>query len=169
MIVGGGLTTMEDWTTNPMNAVTVGIALLVILLFVWIAVVGGRLKKLRKQYTAVMGNTGVTNMEEVIIQLKEGLAEQQQANIVLKAQLADVQAALPLQKSKVGIVRYNAFAEQGSDLSFSIAIINQEKDGAIFSGIHSRENTYVYAKPVEKGESTYPLTPEERKAIHEAK
>ncbi|WP_138754016.1 DUF4446 family protein [Paenibacillus sinopodophylli] len=160
---------MEDWTSNPMNAVTVVIALLVIILIIWVAVVGGRLKKLRKQYTAVMGNTGVTNMEEIIIQLKEGLAEQQQANKQLKAQLVGIQSALPLQKNKIGIVRYNAFAEQGSDLSFSIAIVNDEKDGAIFSGIHSRDNTYVYAKPVEKGESTYPLTPEERKAIIEAK
>lgn len=160
---------MEDWTSNPMNAVTVGLALFVIILFIWIAVIGGRLKKLRKQYTAVMGNTGVTNFENVIVELKEGLAEQQQENKQLKSQLTDVQATLPNQKGKIGVIRYNAFAEQGSDLSFSIAIINDEKDGAVFSGIHSRETSYVYAKPVEKGESAYPLTPEERKAILEAK
>ncbi|MDQ8736538.1 DUF4446 family protein [Paenibacillus sp. LHD-38] len=160
---------MEDWTSNPMNAVTVGLALLVIILFIWIAVIGGRLKKLRKQYTAVMGNTGVTNFENVIVELKEGLAEQQQENKQLKSQLTEVQATLPNQKGKIGVIRYNAFAEQGSDLSFSIAIINDEKDGAVFSGIHSRETSYVYAKPVEKGESAYPLTPEERKAILEAK
>lgn len=160
---------MEDWTSNPMNAVTVGLALFVIILFIWIAVIGGRLKKLRKQYTAVMGNTGVTNFEHVIVELKEGLAEQQQENKQLKSQLTEVQATLPNQKGKIGVIRYNAFAEQGSDLSFSIAIINDEKDGAVFSGIHSRETSYVYAKPVEKGESAYPLTPEERKAILEAK
>ncbi|WP_169084056.1 DUF4446 family protein [Paenibacillus sp. PL91] len=160
---------MEDWTSNPMNAVTVVLALLVIILFIWIAIVGGRLKKLRKQYTAVMGNTGLTNMEDVIVELKEGLAEQKQANQQLKEQLAVVQTSLPNQKGKVGVIRYNAFSEQGSDLSFSIAIVNEEKDGAVFTGIHSRDNTYVYAKPIEKGESAYPLTPEERKAILEAK
>ncbi|OBZ10326.1 MULTISPECIES: DUF4446 family protein [Bacillales] len=160
---------MEDWTSNPMNAVTVVLALFVIILFIWIAVIGGRLKKLRKQYTAVMGNTGLTNMEDVIVELKEGLAEQKQANQQLKDQLAVVQTSLPNQKGKVGVIRYNAFAEQGSDLSFSIAIVNEEKDGAVFTGIHSRDNTYVYAKPLEKGESAYPLTPEERKAILEAK
>ncbi|WP_139990850.1 DUF4446 family protein [Paenibacillus paridis] len=160
---------MEDWTSNPMNAVTVGITLLVIILFIWISIVGRRLKKLRKQYTAVMGSTGITNIEEVIVELKESLAAQQQENQHIKAQLAEVQKTLPKQKGKVGVVRYNAFAEQGSDLSFSIAIINDDMDGAIFSGIHSRDNTYVYAKPVEKGESAYPLTPEERKAILEAK
>jgi hypothetical protein len=160
---------MEDWTSNPMNAITVVLALVIIILFIWIAVIGGRLKKLRKQYTAVMGNTGLTNMEDVIVELKEGLAEQKQANQQLKEQLAVLQTSLPNQKGKVGVIRYNAFAEQGSDLSFSIAIVNEEKDGAVFTGIHSRDNTYVYAKPLEKGESAYPLTPEERKAISEAK
>lgn len=160
---------MEDWTSNPMNAVTVGLALFVIILFIWIAIIGGRLKKLRKQYTAVMGNTGVTNMEDVIIELKERLTEQQHANEQLKAQVRDVQMSLPQQKGKIGIIRYNAFAEHGSDLSFSIAIVNEEKDGAVFTGIHNRENTYVYAKPLEKGDSPYQLTPEERKAIVEAK
>lgn len=160
---------MGDWTSNPMNAVTVGLALFVIILFIWITIIGGRLKKLRKQYTAVMGNTGVTNMEDIIIELKEGLAEQRHANKQLEAQLSKVHMSLPQQKGKIGIIRYNAFAEQGNDLSFSIAIVNEEKDGAVFTGIHNRENTYVYAKPLEKGESAYPLTPEERKAIVEAK
>jgi hypothetical protein len=160
---------MEDWTSNPMNAVTVVLALLVIIFFIWIAIIGGRLKELRKQYTAVMGNTGLTNIEDVIVELKEGLAEQKQANQQLKDQLAVVQTSLPNQKGKVGVIRYNAFSEQGSDLSFSIAIVNEEKDGAVFTGIHSRDNTYVYAKPLEKGESAYQLSPEERKAILEAK
>jgi hypothetical protein len=160
---------MEDWTSNPMNAVTVGIALFTIVLFIWIGVLGRRLKKLRKQYTAVMGNTGVTNIEDVIVDLKQDLAEQQQANTQMKAQLIEMQSTLTKQKGKVGVIRYNAFAEQGSNLSFSIAIINDEKDGAVFSGIHNRENSYIYAKPLEKGQSNYPLTPEELKAILEAK
>lgn len=160
---------MEDWTTNPMNAVTVGLALFVIVLFIWITVISGRLKKLRNQYTAVMGNTGVTDIEDVIIELKEGLAAQQHEALRLKAQLKDVEIALPQQKGKIGIHRYNAFSDQGSDLSFSIAIINEAKDGAVFSGLHSRENTFVYAKPIDKGESPYPLSPEERKAIMDAK
>ncbi|WP_051250400.1 DUF4446 family protein [Paenibacillus harenae] len=160
---------MDEWTTNPMNAVTVGLALLVIILFIWIAVVGRRLKKLRMQYTSVMGNTGVTNFEEVILQMKESISVQKEATEQLQLQLKDVQQTLPKKKGRLGIHRYNAFADQGSDLSFSLAIVNDESDGAVITSIHSRENSYVYAKPVAKGESAYPLTPEERKAIKEAK
>ena len=116
-----------------------------------------------------MGNTGVTNLEEVIIELKEELALQKQKNNQLQEQLTAVKTVLPQLKSKVGIVRYNAFSEQGSDLSFSIAIVNDAQDGAVFSGLHNRESTYVYAKPLERGQSPYPLTPEEKKAVAEAK
>jgi hypothetical protein len=160
---------MEDWTTNPMNAVTAGLAILVLLLIIWMAVIGRRLKKLRKQYTDVMGNTGITNMEDVIIQLKDALSMQEQQSKQFSQQLQEMQDKLLRHKGRVGVVRYNAFAEQGSDLSFSLAIVDAEKDGAVFSAIHSRETSYVYAKPVAKGESAYPLTPEELKAIAEAK
>ncbi len=160
---------MEDWTTNPMNAVTAGLAILVFIMIIWMAVIGRRLKKLRKQYTEVMGNTGVTNLEEVIIELKESLSAQEQQSKQFNQQLREMQDKLLRQKGKVGVVRYNAFSEHGSDLSFSIAIVDEERDGAVFSSIHSRETSYVYAKPVLKGESTYPLTPEERKAIADAK
>ena len=69
-------------------------------------------------------------------------------------------------KGNIGIHRYNAFAERGSDLSFSLAIINDEKDGMVMSGIHGRDNTFVYAKPVKEGQSAYTLTPEEIEAIN---
>ncbi|MNG37637.1 hypothetical protein D3C84_1250500 [compost metagenome] len=69
-------------------------------------------------------------------------------------------------KGNIGIHRYNAFAERGNDLSFSIAVIDDAEDGMVLSGIHGRENTFVYAKPVQEGQSKYPLTPEEIEAIN---
>lgn len=160
---------MDEWTNNPMNLVTVVLALLIIIAFIRLSIVGNRLKKLRKQYVEVMGNTGVTNLEEVIIELKKTIDIQEEQSQKLRVQLDEVQRLQQQEKGRVGVLRYNAFADQGSDLSFSIAIVNATQDGVVLSGIHSRENTYVYAKPVDKGESTHPLTPEERKAIAEAK
>ena len=160
---------MDEWYLDPIFIITVILAFIVILLFIRVLGLGSKLKKLRKQYLAVMGETGVTNIEEVIVDLKNELDEQREQIDRLKNELRSVQTALPQMKTKLGIHRYNAFSDGGSDLSFSIAIVNEEKDGAVFSGLHNRESTYVYAKPVEKGESPYPLTPEERKAMQEAK
>ncbi|MCR2805312.1 DUF4446 family protein [Paenibacillus soyae] len=160
---------MDEWYLEPVFFAIVAVALVVLLLIIWLSVLGSRLKKLRKQYVAVMGNTGITNIEDVVVEMKGQIEAQRNRIETLQHQLQTVQSALPHMKSKLGIIRYNAFSDGGSDLSFSLAIMNDEKDGAVFSGLHSRDNTYVYAKPIEKGQSSYPLTPEERKAIEIAK
>jgi ABC-type lipoprotein release transport system permease subunit len=160
---------MDEQLMYLMGGIGAAILLLVIILIVWIAIIGSRLKKLRKQYVAVMGNTGISNLEDVILELKQKLNEQEQQEEKLKKRVDAVESELPLVKGKIGIIRYNAFSEGGSDLSFSLAIVNEEKDGVVFSGLHGRDNTYMYAKPLQKGESNYPLTPEEKQVILLAK
>jgi len=48
--------------------------------------------------------------------------------------------------TKVGVVRYNAFDDVGSDLSFSIALLDDNDNGVVISGIYSRESSTTYAK-----------------------
>lgn len=67
-------------------------------------------------------------------------------------------------KSKVAMKRYNAFGERGNDLSFSLAILDDNHSGIVLSSLHNRENSYIYL-PLEKGESQYPLSPEEKEVI----
>ena len=71
-------------------------------------------------------------------------------------------------KQKVGVVRYSAFKDTGSDLSFTVALLNEENSGVVFNGIYSREMSNIYAKPVEKGNSSYTLSEEEAEAIRKA-
>lgn len=70
---------------------------------------------------------------------------------------------------KVGIVRYSAFKDTGSDLSFAVALLDDNNDGVVFNGIYSREMSNIYAKPVEGGNSKYTLSDEEVEAIKRAK
>lgn len=68
----------------------------------------------------------------------------------------------------VGVVRYNPFANTGGDLSFSIALLNNYKDGLVISGLHTREGTRIFSKPIKGGESPYQLSNEEKEAITKA-
>ena len=70
--------------------------------------------------------------------------------------------------SKVGIIRYSAFQDAGSDLSFTLALLNKDNDGVVLNGIYSREMSNIYAKPIKEGKSTYTLSEEEKKAIQQA-
>ena len=69
---------------------------------------------------------------------------------------------------KVGIVRYNAYKDTGSDLSFAVCILDEENNGVVFNGIYSRDMSNIYAKPIENGTSKYKITPEEQEAINRA-
>lgn len=69
---------------------------------------------------------------------------------------------------KVGVVRYSAFKDTGSDLSFAVALLDEQNSGVVFNGIYSREMSNIYAKPVEKGNSSYTLSAEEAEAIRRA-
>ena len=69
---------------------------------------------------------------------------------------------------KIGIVRYNAFKDTGSDLSFALALLDDKNNGVVLNGIYSREMSNIYAKPVKDGVSSYTISEEEKQAIEKA-
>ena len=69
---------------------------------------------------------------------------------------------------KIGIVRYNAYKDTGSDLSFAVCLLDEKNNGIVFNGIYSRDMSNIYAKPIENGTSKYKITPEEQEAINRA-
>jgi len=70
---------------------------------------------------------------------------------------------------KVGIVRFNPFAEVGSDQSFSIALLDSNDNGVVITSLYTREGNRVYGKPIKGSTSEYSLSEEEKKAIEMAK
>ena len=85
-----------------------------------------------------------------------------------RIRLSQVEEKLKSAVDKAALVRFNAFDNMGSDLSFSMALVNQEGSGLVLSSLNSREESRVYAKPLRQGESQYSLINEERQAIKKA-
>lgn len=69
---------------------------------------------------------------------------------------------------KLGVVRYNAYQDTGSDLSFAVCLLDEKNNGIVFNGIYARDMSNIYAKPIENGSSKYKITPEEQEAIRRA-
>jgi hypothetical protein len=159
---------MGEIILRPSDWVTAGLVVAIILLFVRTIILSGKLKRLRRSYLQFMSQSGVEDMEQVVISIKERLASQEQEISKLQQSVNSMGQMLKMKKGNVSIHRYNAFGERGNDLSFSLAIVNDQEDGMVLSGLHSREQTFIYAKPVKQGESPYPLTPEEKQAINQA-
>lgn len=68
---------------------------------------------------------------------------------------------------KVKLMRYNAFTDTGSNLSYSLAVLDENNNGVVLSSLYGREDNRSYAKPVENGKSTYQLSDEEKEVLEQ--
>jgi hypothetical protein len=123
------------------------------------------LSKAKKKYRQLTNGNDQANIEALLVQLQERFDAVREEQGRQKETMTNLMSKIKTMKSNVGIHRYNAFDAAGSDLSFTIAMLDEESNGVLLTGIHSREQTYMYAKPVEKGQSSYNLSPEEKETL----
>lgn len=70
---------------------------------------------------------------------------------------------------KFNLVRFNPFEGMGGDQSFSLCMLDKDDNGFVITSIFTKNGTRIFAKPVEKGTSTYELSDEEKQSITKAK
>lgn len=66
---------------------------------------------------------------------------------------------------KVGLVKFNSFKEAGGDNSFSLTLLDGNKNGIIITSLHARERTRLYIKDVISGKVNVKLSEEEEKSL----
>ena len=142
--------------------------LIIVLLigFIALLVSNMKLKEKYKNFMKKLGNGKDLEEDLSNFMYKVDRVEKQNAEIMRFCKSLDEDLAKCVQK--IGMVRYSAFKDTGSDLSFAVALLNEENSGVVFNGIYSREMSNIYAKPVEKGNSSYTLSEEEAEAIRKA-
>lgn len=160
--------TTVEWDIEVVMLFVFGLAVLMLIFLIWLIVISVKLKKTNKKYQAFMAGQDVADLHQVITIIQQKLQLSEGQIMQLQEQLSHLQQQWPLQKNKVGIVRFNPFGESGHNLSFAVAIVNEQQDGVVLSAIHNRETSLIYAKPVTQGNSIYKLTPEELAAIEQA-
>ncbi|MBP2663064.1 MAG: hypothetical protein H6Q71_1012 [Firmicutes bacterium] len=145
--------------------------ILTILIFIALLVfisISIKMSRLNKRYRKMMIGMENVNIERLLL---EHIEEVRQAvtkvnNLDEKCRRLDDIIITTIQN--VGMVRFNAFEDTGSDLSFALALLDQKKNGIVLSSIYGRSESRVYAKPVVGGESTYHLTAEEKAALNKS-
>jgi hypothetical protein len=69
----------------------------------------------------------------------------------------------------LGLVRYDAFADVGGRLSWSLALVDDGGNGVVLTAIHGRSEARSYAKSLAGWTSEQPMSPEEEDAVASAK
>ncbi|HBK84941.1 MAG TPA: hypothetical protein DDZ53_02795 [Firmicutes bacterium] len=82
--------------------------------------------------------------------------------------LRDAQGSLEQKQiaaiQQIGFYRYNAFPDTGGELSFSLALLDGQKEGFVLTSLYGRQEARVYAKQVKK-DSVTRFSAEEQEAI----
>jgi len=159
---------MNNLTVLMQPEVVLGIAGINFLLFLFLLNIYIKTVKLRRELKDLLkGNSG-QNLENILLNLARDneLLKEEVTN--LKKYTEELNQRLLLAIQKVGMVRFKALPDLGSELSFSVAFLDANNNGVVITSLYGREQCLVYGKPVEQGISTYPLTEEEQKAIRKA-
>ena len=142
--------------------------LLIVLLISYVVLIikTSNLNKRYKQFMKKLGNG--KNIEEDLENYMYRVEKVERQNSELHLICKEMGNQLSGCVQKIGIVRYNAFKDTGSDLSFALALLDEDNTGVVMNGIYSREMSNIYAKPVEKGKSPNTISEEEKLAIDKA-
>ena len=155
-----------NFMLNENIAVIVAVLLLlIVILAIMLMRAEKRVKGLQEKYdffTKGADNVDVGELlTETLSEVRSGRIEMEK----LENRCNELRSQLKDCVQKVGVVRFNAFDDTGSDLSYSVALLDERKDGVVFSSIFGRDENRCYAKPVKAGKSEYTLSKEELEAL----
>lgn len=152
-------------TDNFLIILTITVVLLIMFFIVLLI----KYNSLNKKYYKFMKKIGNgRNIEEDLQKYMEKIEEIERQNTEILNFCENLDKEIDGCIQKIGMVRYSAFKDTGSDLSFALAMLDENNNGVVLNGIYSREMSNIYAKPIEKGISKYTLSEEENEALNKA-
>lgn len=135
----------------------------------WLIWMHLRLKRALAAYQSLLVGAEGTSLESLLhtyaAQVKETAAQVEYLATAKVRLEKDLLSSL----QRVGVVRYNPFANVGGNQSFAIALTDALGNGFVISSLHHRDRTKVYGKPLIDWTSTYALSDEESNAIEIAR
>ena len=124
---------------------------------------------LKKTLQKFFVETGHEEFGEVLLSHQRQLRRGQEVVKGLEKRVASLETDSNFLLNQVGLVRYNPFTDTGGNMSFSLAMLNNNGDGAVITSLHSREGMRIYSKSISGYSSDQTLTEEEKEAIERAK
>lgn len=147
----------------------VAIFILLGFLTIWIAVLTYFFWTLSAHYNNLVKTTNKKTLQSAIDTLLSDidLARKDIAKLSKTCDTIIEEGKLHIQK--VGLIRFNPFKETGGDQSFILALLDNNDNGVVLSGLYSRSGMRWYAKRIKNGKGMeHSLSDEEKEAIRQA-
>jgi hypothetical protein len=127
-----------------------------------------RLATVLDTHDGLLGD-GAMRATERLAALDRAVLEGAKARAEALARIEALEKVARTDVHRVGFLRYNAFSDVGSELSYALALLNRDGDGVVLSSIWSREETRTYGKAVTAFKPAQDPSEEELAAIARAR
>ncbi len=159
---------MLDRLGIDLEYLVVGMLVVMLLLLITFFVMIMKYNQLATKYRKFMRGANGKSLEERVLSRFREIDSN-------KSQIADAISRIKLLEDardtsfkKISVKRYDAFAEMGGKLSYSLCLLNDDNDGFIMTSMHNRDGCYTYVKEVIKGNTYVILSDEEKEVLDEA-
>lgn len=146
----------------------IGSSVLSLILFVIVIAGIFKMNKLYRRYDLFMRGKDAETLEDILIELLDQMKELNAKDRANKDMMKVLSKQVKDSFQKFGFVKYNAFKGMGGNLSFVIAMLDNNNSGFVLDVVHSREGCYLYLKEVEEGATEVLLGSEEQEALEQA-
>lgn len=146
--------------------ILVGIAGVLLIFMIILIVLITKYNKLKKRYDRFMKGKNAASLEENVHGVFEDMKLLKTYVDKNKKDIRILYKNMERTFQKLGIVKYDAFNHMGGQLSFSLALLDENNDGFIINSVHSSEGCYSYTKEIKGGTSGISLGKEEQQALN---
>ncbi len=146
----------------------IGMAVVILILLIVLIVLIVQIKNVKKLNKRMdkflLGKDGMSLEDDINLLFEDnkflkGIADKNKKDI--RTLYKNMESAY----QKMGLVKYDAFNQMGGQLSFSLALLDENNNGFIINSVHSTEGCYSYTKEIKLGESALSLGTEEAEAL----
>lgn len=155
-----------DWL--DLGYILIGMLFIIIILVIVNIALSKRVKKIENRIKRFMMGKDAKSLEQDIIGLYEDNKFLKISTEKNKKDISILYKNLESAFQKYGIVKYDAFNQMGGQLSFSLALLDENNNGFIINSVHSTEGCYTYTKEIKNGKCDIDLGEEERQALSNA-
>ena len=140
-------------------------AVLLFVVMILLIVQISKVSKLKKRLDKfIVGKDGLS-LEQEIIGLCEDNKFLKNSTEKNKKDIRNLYKRLETVYQKMVLVKYDAFNQMGGQLSFSLALLDENNNGFIINSVHSTEGCYSYTKEIKNGTCAISLGTEEAEAL----
>lgn len=139
-----------------------------IVLLVLLILQNSKMRRLKQTYERFMTGRNAKSLEQSMVKLFEDVNKLKLYANKHEKRLKVIYDKVRSCYQKSSIIKYDAFSEMGGELSFVIAMLDEDDNGYIINSVHSTNSCYIYTKEIKNGQSFIDLGKEEQEALDKA-